>query len=168
MDDNKVFHECRSAGRKFTQDEWGEYCRQTREEPELEILTQIGKYFFNAFDICLNPDVVRIGEHGYTGYWAEIQYAECGNGVWVFGIDYCTGNGGGGFGASWSDELVSESKAWHAGYASEVECKRAACDELVKRVLNSEKNQKTNKLIDKIIEYKRNISRPQVVQLELF
>lgn len=170
MESREFFHECRSAGRKFTQDEWWAYLRQVDENPDAEIQTRFGDYVFNVHDICLNPDKVRIeAEKGCFGYWCEIKYAECGNGLWSFGISYCTGTGGGGYGVAYADEHGDPSK-WRFGSLTLNEGLVAMCDYLVKRVIQNSgaPKDKLNKLNDKIMEYRRSIGRPTVVQLELF
>lgn len=168
----EVFHRVRWCNKTFDGDQWSEYCALTRHDSSKEFQGTFGKYTFNDHDICINPDVVDLTvKGGAYGYFVRINYAECGNGVWVFGLDYATGMGGGGFGAAWSDVLVSDSKEWHAGYASEVECKLAACQKAVKYIGNSgafAEDRNLALLYDKVREYEKSLTRPKVVQLELF
>ena len=168
----EVFHRVRWCNRTFDCDQWSEYCELTRHDSSKKLQGTFGKYTFNDYDICINPDVVELlVKGGSFGYFVNINYAECGNGVWVFGLDYGIGTGGGGFGAAWSDVLVSDSKELHAGYASEVECKLAACQNALEYIGNRgsfAKNSCLARLYDKVKEYEKSLTRPKVVQLELF
>lgn len=124
----KPFHVIWSAGVEFTQDEWNEYLNAVYAGQRKRITTQYGKYLFNDNDICINYDKQEImAKPGSYGYYATLEFAECGNGVWVYGIDYCYGNGGGCFGAEWSD-TTDENVRYH-GYPSERDCKVAGWQE---------------------------------------
>lgn len=171
----EIFHTIRACNRTFDDKEWTEYCEMTRNDSTKRIFNTFGKYTFNDCDICVNPDIEELNlKGGAWGYYVSIKYAECGNGVWVFGLDYSTGTGGGGFGAAWSDTTKANSDLWHSGYASERECKIAAAEKAVKYLKNSynlnddNRGVLVNKLIAMCQEYKRALERPQVVQLELF
>ena len=145
-----------------------------RHDETKQIFNQFGKYVFNDHDICINADKVRLDvKDGSFGYYVHIKYAECGNGIWVFGLDYSTGTGGGGFGAAWSDN-VGDPKTWHSGYPSERDCLLAACDKAMKYLNNAYDVKQDNrgiligKLKDMVTEYKKSLTRPKIVQLELF
>ena len=166
----EIFHECRSAGRVFTQKEWGDYCDMTRHDEAKELRTQIGKYTFNVFDICLNPEMMSLVVDGKSyGYYVMIKWAECGNGIWSSAIDYSCGTGGGGSGVSYTDRLVGEKYDHRAGYRSEVDAKVAACDKALTILNGYTSNDETKKkrLIKMVEDYKRSI-KPRYVQLELF
>ena len=165
----KPFHEIRCCGRKFTSKEWGEYCDASRKDSTKLIHTTIGKYTFNDCDICLNPERIEFNiKKGGYGYNAAIEYADCGNGLWAFGINYATGMGGGGYGVCWADRDTGDS--WRRGYHTLEECLRAACDKILERLAHSSNNKgkQFNDLIGAVAEYRRSIGRPKVVQLELF
>ena len=168
---NEVFHECRVAGRTFTREQWGEYCRETRIDPSKRIVTHIGKYDFNDCDMCLNPEVMTLAvDRSSYGYYVTLKWADCGNGLWAYAIDYCTGTGGGGYGVCWADHLADGSGFRHrGGYRSEQDAILAACDEAVIRLQQSghDNEEKTKRLIRMVEDYKKQI-RPRYVQLELF
>lgn len=166
----EIFHEIRTAGRKFTQEQWGDYCNRSRNNPDELIHTTIGKYVWNDNDICLNPESVNLEvKQASIGWYAHIRYADCGNGLWSFGISYGTGNGGGSYGVSFADK--DKGKGWRRGYHTKDECLVAACDELLERfatVYDRDRNDNYRKLVSMVQDYKRSIGRPKVVQLELF
>ena len=165
----EIFHVCRSAGREFTQEQWGEYCTQTRYNPEKRIYTTIGKYTFNEHDICMNPEVMTFQvDNKYYGYYVSLKWCDCGNGLWNYGVDYGTGDGGGGFSPSYAAK--DEEREWMKGYPSERECLRAACDCAKSRLEHAyhQGDPKVNRLWRMVDEYQKSISRPKVVQLELF
>lgn len=166
---DKITHRILSAGREFTWDEWSDYLRSVREDSSNAITTTFGKYTFNDHDICLNPDhedfIVKKGSYGYS---ASIKYAECGNGLFAYGINYCTGTGGGGYGVHWADKDRGEDD-WRVGYRTKEECMMAACDTLLVRLANTNGSGRLfNDLIGMIADYKKQLGRPKVVQLELF
>lgn len=164
---SEIFHTIRACNRQFTGDEWSDYCQLTRNDDSKRIYNTFGKYRFNDFDICINPDIdtISVKECAY-GYYVRIKYAECGNGLYAYGIDYGTGTGGGGFGVSWADS--AEPDRYNRGYHSERECKIAAAEVAINILGNSKGDKKLAQLIEKVTEYKRGLERPRVVQLELF
>lgn len=164
----KPFHEIRCCGRRFTRKEWGEYCDATRRDSTKRIHTTFGRYTFNDNDICLNPDSVEFNiKKGGYGCNAAIKYADCGNGLWSFGLNYSIGTAGGGYGVSWADRDTGDD--WRRGYHTKEECLIAACDELLQRIaVRGEKGKPFNDLVGAVAEYRRSIGRPKVVQLELF
>ena len=164
----KPFYEIRCCGRRFTRKEWGEYCNATRLDTTKRIHTTIGRYTFNDHDICLNPDSVEFNiKKGAYGCNAVIKYADCGNGLWSFGLNYAIGTAGGGYGVSWADRDTGDD--WRRGYHTKEECLIAACDALLQRIAaRGEKGKPFNDLIGAVAEYRRSIGRPKVVQLELF
>ena len=165
----EIFHTIRHIGRTFTDEQWWEYCDACRKDESNRIVTQIGKFIWNDHDICLNPE-----KHVYTldgkkayGYNVTISIAECGNGVWAFGMDYNTGNGGGGFGVSWASK--ADTKIWNKGFDSEKECKRFALRYAISRITPFNGNdQKVNKLRELLQKELDTLQRPQYIQLELF
>lgn len=164
----EIFHECRSAGRTFTSEEWGEYCRESHNNDAKRLRTQIGKYLFNDCDICLNPEVMSLVVDGKSyGVYVVIKWADCGNGFWASAIDYSYGNGGGGSGVCYADRPVSEKYSCFAGYRSEKDAKVAACDRAL-RQLKDKKGDEVVRLIRMVEDYRKSLSRPQIVQLELF
>ena len=165
---NEVHHRIRHLNRTFTFDEWAEYCDRTRKDESQRIQTTIGKYTWNDHDICINPEEWTItAKAGAYGYYATIKWAECGNGVWAFGLDYSTGTGGGGFGVWWADK--ADIKVSNKGFESEKECKRFALRYALTRILPFDGN---NKMVDrlraKIQEELDKLQKPQYIQLELF
>ena len=168
MGGKTVWHEVRSARMLFDKDEWSNYLDRTR-NGENRLTTQIGKYLWNDFDICLNPEVMSLVVDGkYNGYYVTIKWADCGNGIWSSALDYGTGDGGGGYGVSFADRLVGDKYDWRAGYPSEVDAKVAACDKALVRLHNSRKqNDKLQRLIRMVEDYRKSI-KPKVVQLDLF
>lgn len=171
MAKQKPFHVIRCAGIKFTQDEWGNYLDAVWHGKREPIYTTFGKYQFNDNDICINPDKQEIvAKNGGYGYSMTLKWAECGNGLWSFGIDYNLGTAGGGFGVSWVD-LQGNEKSWRNGYPSELECKIAGWRKALKYIGNHEHNARTSppeKLREMIEDEIKRLTRPQVVQLELF
>lgn len=170
MGGKTVWHEIRSARMLFTQEEWGEYLRRCYSDPAERIVTRIGKYDFNDNDICLNPEVytLKVGTKDSYGYYVTLKWVDCGNGVWQYGLDYSIGTGGGGFGVRYTEP--NEDRDWLKGYPSEKECLMAACDHALEYINHSlqEKEAKTQRLKEMVREYKKSLSRPQVVQLSLF
>lgn len=173
----KVHHRIKHLNRNFTFEEWCEYCNASHIDDSKRIRTKIGKYTFNDCDICLNPETLTIQSKGGSfGYYVTFKWADCGNGLWAFGLDYSTGTGGGGFGVSWADP--NEDKNWLKGYPSELECKLAMADTAL-RYLNKQANWNpadttrrinTNRLIQMVEEWKETliVHKPKYVQLELF
>lgn len=175
---SKIFHTIRCAGKSFTGDEWAEYCHRVREDESRRIRTTFGKYTFNDCDICLNPETERIeAKGGAWGYYVVIKWAECGNGLWSFGLAYSTGTGGGGFGVSWADQEYQDDGKWHwnCGYPSERECKAAASQRAIENLYGAlrykdgdNRGVQIRKLIAMVEDYHKSLTRPKVVQLELF
>ena len=174
MSKKKPFHIIRSAGVEFNDEELADYCRECREDDSKRIRTSFGKYLFNDFDICINPDKQEIAaKNGGYGYNVSLKWAECGNGLWSFGIDYNLGTAGGGFGVSWADLLYQDDGKWHwnCGYPSERECKVAGWRKALEYIGNHEHNERTSpaeKLRAMIEDEIKRLTRPQIVQLELF
>ena len=170
MGGKTVWHEIRSARMLFTEEEWGKYLCRCHADPAERIVTRIGKYDYNDCDICLNPEVytLKVGTKDAWGYYVTFKWADCGNGVWQYGLDYSTGTGGGGFGVRYTEP--NEDRDWLKGYPSEKECLMAACDHALKYIGHSQhdKEAKTQRLKEMVREYKKSLSRPQVVQLSLF
>ena len=170
MGGKTVWHEIRSARMLFTQEEWGDYCERCRQDPSERIVTSFGKYDFNDHDVCLNPDTttIKVDDKGGYGYYVVFKLANCGNGLWTFGLDYSTGTGGGGYSPSYA--TPNETREWLKGYPSEKECKLAACDAAIKRLDHAyhPDDPKVLRLKEMVREYKKSLSRPQVVQLSLF
>lgn len=165
----KPFHVIRSAGVEFTQDEWNEYLNAVYAGEREHITTQYGQYIYNEHDICLNPSKQEIASNvGAYGYYVILKFAECGNGVWVYGIDYSIGTGGGGFGAEWSD-TTDENVRSH-GYPTEYDCKVAGWKYALE-IISKHYYQRTPtaiRLRTMIEDEIKKLTRPQVVQLELF
>lgn len=165
----EVFHTIRHLGRTFTSEQWSDYCAECRKDEGKRIRTKIGKYIWNDFDICLNPDTYfyTLDKNKPYGYNVTIKIAECGNGVWAFGMDYNTGTGGGGFGVSWADK--ADTKIWNKGFESEKECKRFALRYVISRLHpyngNEQKIERLKALLQKEVD---TLQRPQYVQLSLF
>lgn len=172
---SEIFHTIRACNRQFTEDEWSDYCQLVRNDDSKRISNTFGKYRFNDCDICINPEIEVISiKEGAWGYYVRIKYAECGNGLYAYGIVYSTGTGGGGFDVSWVDNKGYPSRA-EKGYHSERECKIAAADCALRMLavrgevkMNGMENKLLRQLVQKVMEYKRGLERPQVVQLELF
>ena len=164
----EVFHTIRHLGRTFTDKEWSEYCNLCRQDEGNLIRTQIGKYLWNDFDICLNPETLTIAaKAGPYGYYVTLHWAECGNGVWAFGMDYQTGTGGGGFGVSWASK--ADTKIWNKGFDSEKECKCFALRYAMSRLHPHNGNEKmVNRLKELLQKELDTLQRPQYIQLELF
>lgn len=167
----KPFHVIRSAGVEFTDEEWGAYCQAIRREERDPIITTFGKYKFNDCDICINPDRETIAATGGAyGYSVELKLAYCGNCLWSFGLSYNLGTCGGGFGVSWAD-LHGDENSWRNGYQSEQECKVAGWKKALEYIGHHEHNSRTSpaeKLREMIEDEIKRLTRPQVVQLELF
>ena len=170
MAQTEIFHECRSAGIKFTQSEWHDYLNAVYKGEREPIKSTFGRYTFNDNDICLTPDKQEISVvPGAYVYSIELSWAECGNGLWSFGITYNLGTGGGGYGVSWAD-ITGNDKSWRNGYPSEKECKVAGWNkalEYVEREKNGNATQRA-KLRLMIQDELKSLTRPQIVQLELF
>lgn len=167
----EIFHECRSAGRTFTRDEWADYCRESRFDDGKRIRTQIGKYLFNDCDICLNPEVMTLQVKAKNSFefYVMIEWADCGNGLWSYGLKYADSNGGGGFGVAFADRQ-GDGNDWRHGYPTEQECKRKACECALHRLEHSGEKDKAEvkRLMQMVRDYMKSLGRPQPVQLELF
>ena len=167
----EIFHECRSAGRTFTRDEWADYCRESRFDDGKRIRTQIGKYLFNDCDMCLNPETMTIAvdRKRENLYYVSLKWAYCGNGLWNFGVHYATNLAGGGFGVVYADRS-GEPNDWRNGYPTEQECKRRACECALSRLEHSGEKDKAEvkRLMQMVRDYMKSLGRPQPVQLELF
>ena len=167
---NEIFHECRSAGRSFTSEEWSEYCRASRMDDGKRLVTRIGKHDFNDCDICLNPNVLTMALQGKWMYYVTLKWADCGNGLWSWACDYNTGTGGGGSGVGFAWKPFDEKNTNHygEGVSTELEAKMQACEEALRHLLNAyTKNDKVERLILMVEEYKTKL-KPKYVQLELF
>lgn len=167
--DKEVFHRIMHLNRTFTQDEWSQYLDETYKDESKRIRSTIGKYTWNDHDICLNPDTYyySIDKKNAGGYNCTINIAECGNGVWAFGLDYNTGTGGGGFGVSWADK--ADTKVWNKGFESEKECKRFALRYALTRIVPFNGNdKKVNQLRELLQKELDKLTKPQYIQLELF
>ena len=166
----RIFHECRSAGRTFMDEQWSDYCTQSRHDDSKRLTTQIGKYLFNDCDICLNPDVMSLVVEGKSyGYYVTIKWCDCGNGFWSSAIDYGYGDGGGGSGVSYADRMVGEKYNQYGGYRTEMDAKVAACDKALEAFTHSIHGdpKKLKRLVAMVEDYRRKI-KPKYVQLELF
>lgn len=74
-------------------------------------MTTFGKYEYNEYGVCLNPDIVyTFGK--WNQYHFEIKVSETPRG-WVYGYDWShlTGGGGGGCILSGRDVFLTKSKA---------------------------------------------------------
>lgn len=165
----KKFHICRSADIEFTQDEWHQYLNAVYAGQREPITTQYGQYIYNEHDICLNPSKQEIvSKGGAYGYSVTIKWAMGGNGIWAYGLDYECGNGGGGYGVSWTD--TTDESLWHHGYVSEKDCKVAGMQKAIERLSNCADPNRTqvSRLRLMIEDEIKKLTRPQVVQLELF
>lgn len=149
----------------MTNEEWGEYCKRSRDDDAARIRTTFGKYTFNDCDVCLNPDVLTIGVSNKSYVYARIKWCECGNGIWSYGIDYSTGSGGGGHGASYCDKI---GEGYGCGCASEKEAKLRACRSILKSLGGGWDKNNVEQLRQMVEDYMKTLERPQVVQLELF
>lgn len=167
----KIFHTIRSTGQTFTQDEWAEYWRGVNNGWREPIRTQKGKYTFNEFDICLNPDKQTISaKSGAYGYEVTLSWAESGNGLWSYGLDYNLGTAGGGFGVSFAD-CTGKEHHHRNGYPTLNECKVAGWRESLGYIGNHENNARVspaNRLRQMIEDEIKSLTRPKYVQLELF
>lgn len=166
----EIFHECRSAGIKFTQSEWWDYLNAVNKGERERIQSTFGRYTFNDHDICITPDKQEISaKAGAYGYSIELSWAECGNGLWSFGITYELGTAGGGYGVSWAD-ITGNEKSWRNGYPSEKECKIAGWCKALEYIGNEKGGNATQraKLRLMIQDELKSLTRPQIVQLELF
>ncbi len=128
-------HVIRCAGREFTFGEWCDYLKATNKDESERIVTTIGKYDFNDHDICLNPKVMSL-VIDKVYYYVTLKWCYCGNGLWAFGMDYSTGNGGGGFGCAFVN-VTGNHDSCHNGYKTEEECIMAACDCAISRIENT-------------------------------
>ena len=165
----KKFHICRSAGIEFTQDEWSQYWNAVHTGQREPITTQYGQYIYNEHDICLNPSTLEIvSKGGAFCYHVKIKWAMGGNGIWACAVDYNCGTGGGGSGVAWTD--TTDESLWHHGYASEKDCKVAGMQEAIEILNNcNDKNHTQLSQLRLMIEDEiKKLTRPQVVQLELF
>ena len=167
----KPFHVIRCAGIEFTQDEWGAYLNAVYKGERERINTTFGRYTFNDSDICINPNKQQlVAKAGSYGYDVTLKWAECGNGLWSFGIDYNLGTGGGGYGVSWAD-ITGNEKSWRNGYPSEQECKVAGWRKALTYIGNHGHNARVspaNKLKQMIEDEIKALTRPRIRQLELF
>lgn len=167
---NEIVHVIRSAGRSFTQEEWGEYCRASRDDYSKRLVTTFGKFDFNDCDVCLNPNVLTLAISGKWKYYVTLKWADCGNGFWSWACDYATDTGGGGSGVSFADKPWNEKSKNHygEGVRTELDAKIQACEEALRWLRNAyTKNDKVEKLILMVEEYKAKL-KPKYVQLELF
>lgn len=165
----EIFHRVRSAGKEFTSEQWDDYCRASRDDPEKRIRTQIGKYLFNDCDVCLNPETMSLVVDGKSfGYYVTLKWCDCGNGVWSYAMDFGYGNGGGGGGCSFA--TPDDKNLNLRGCPSEREAKIAACDYALSSLESNarENDAKVERLKRMVEDYKKTISRPQIVQLSLF
>ena len=167
----EIFHECRSAGRTFTRDEWADYCRESRFDDGKRIRTQIGKYLFNDCDMCLNPETmtIAVNKKRENFNYVQLQWAYCGNGLWSYGMNYGVGYAGGGFGVAYADRQ-GDGNDWRNGYPTEQECKRKACECALHRLEHCGEKDKAEvkRLMQMVRDYMKSLGRPQPVQLELF
>ena len=162
-----IFHHIKHLNKSFTAEAWQEYCSETLKDESKRIQTKIGKYIWNDCDICLNPESWLIEtKHGANGYSLEISWAECGNGIFAFGISYNCGTEGGSFGVSWADK--ADTKVWNKGFESEKECKRFALRYALTRLIPKKDKKEIEKLRAKVQEELDKLQKPQWVQLELF
>ena len=165
----KPFHVIRCAGIEFTQDQWFEYCDATRKGEREAIQTTFDKYTFNDFDICLTPDKKTfIAKEGAFGYKVTLEIAGCGNGLWSFGCDICLGSEANLFGASWTDK---PNENYCKGFPSQKECEITGWRYILERIGEVKKNARISpkmKLRQMIESELKRLTRPQVVQLELF
>lgn len=160
----KIFHTCYSACRAFTKQQWHDYL-----EKEEKIGKNFGKYIVNDCDICINPDVIHF-EVNKVWCYANIKWADFGNGWFAYGIDCNTNDGGWSFGVSYIDDKCAHLE-WRRKYAarSKKECLIAACELIVNYLTERVKTDKRiYRLIQMIKDYKKELSTPKVVQLELF
>lgn len=160
----KIFHTCYAANRAFTKEQWHNYL-----ENEERIKKQVGKYIVNECDIVLNPDVVHFEVHKVWCY-ADIKWADFENGWFAYGIDCNTSDGGWSFGVSYIDDKCAHlERKRHCAARSKKECLIAACESIVNYLTERVKTDKrTYRLIQMIKDYKKELSQPKVVQLELF
>ena len=165
---NEIHHRIRHLNRTFTYDEWSEYCERSRIDESQRIYTTIGKYTWNDYDVCMNPETWTIAtKTGAYGYFVTIYWAECGNGVWAFGYSYNLGTEGGSCGVSWADK--PDIKVWNKGFESEKECQRYALRYILTRIIPTGKNnEKVIRLRALIQEELDKLQKPQYIQLELF
>ena len=177
MAGTEIFHRIRSCGREFNRDEWHDYLESTNKDKSNRITTTFGSYTFNDHDICITPDVVKIAvKEGSYGYYVEIETAECGNGIWVYGLHYNYGTGGGCWGARWTDKLTDH-LGISRGYKSRKEALIDACNNAIGQ-LNRQMDICTKRdgnngsllkrLVQMIKEYKRELKHPAPVELSLF
>lgn len=165
--EKRIFHTIRCIGKEFTQEQWSEYNNATNSGKENRIISTFGKYQFNDFDMCLNPEKKEIAtKTGPWGYYVILEWCNCGNGIWVNGLRINTGSGGFSSGCQWTDNN-NGNKTWLNGYTTEKDCIIAACENAINHLQNN-KDEQVKKLINKIAEYKKSLVRPQPIQLELF
>ena len=167
----KPFHVIRCAGIEFTQDEWSTYLSAVYKGERERITATFGKYTFNDSDICMNPDKQELtAKAGAYGYYITLKWAECGNGLWSFGIDYNLGKGVGGYGVSWAD-ITGNDKSMRNGYPSEKECKLAGWRKALTYIKSHGHNARispANKLKEMINDEIKKLTRQKIVQLSLF
>ena len=122
----EVHHRIICCNRTFDIEEWCKYLDDVRNGRQERITTTFGRFTFNDCDICMNPDTytLEVESKNSYGYRVQIYIAECGNGIWVYGIYENHGDGGSFFGASWCGEREK------GGYQSEKDAKYAACEYL--------------------------------------
>lgn len=165
---DEIFHTMRSTGRTFTQQQWHEYLDGIYHGDGKPLTAKFGEFVFNVNDICLNPEKhhISVKDGGY-GYYVDLNVAECGNGLWSFGLSYSVGTAGGGFGVSWADS--ADGDEWRRGYKTKTACLQAACDRVIMRLeASGAKDTKARQLREKVVEFRKELTRPKVVQLELF
>lgn len=165
----EIFHTMRSTGRTFTQQQWHEYLDGIYHGDWKPLTAKFGEFVFNDHDICLNPEKHHVSvKDGCFGYYVDLSVAECGNGLWSFGLSYSVGTAGGGFGVSWADSQDGE--RYQKSYPSRKECLQAACDYVICMLdtKSRKRDAKACQLQRKVQEYKKEMTRPKVVQLELF
>ena len=162
----EIFHEIRTAGLKFSREQWSDYCNKKHQDGANTIITSIGKYDFNDHDICINPEVMSIVlDRMY--YYVTLSWCDCGNGLWSYGVSYSCGNGGGGFSPAYCTKAGERRSS---GFNTENECKLAAVENAVCNLRNCGHNgdRKLERLIAMVEDYGKSIRHPKPVQLELF
>ena len=77
-------HISRCTGKKFSFEEWCEYCdSHETSEPAAEF----NGFEFNIFDVCLNPNTpIKITDK--KGFYVEIRTAQSENNRWSYGCSY--------------------------------------------------------------------------------
>ena len=162
----RIHHTIRSTGQTFTFEQWCEHLAKEERGEISRIATEYNGFHFNDFDICLNPKTTTIAVQRAKFYSAIIKLAECRGGRWNFGIDISCGTGGGGYGCSWVEG--------NDGFPSEREATIAAIGEAIVRCRNMyghayhEDDKHILRLIEMLEDYRKTLTRPQVIQLSLF